>query len=824
MKKLLALATILLHIFTFSTMGYADGAIITDANGNVVSQTDGDITNVNVFGDQQYTCTNCDILDGQTLNINILNALGIADTEARAIFNIADGQASNWAGLLNLFGTAAFINTFGFNIAETFTGNVNGGALLSTLGISQEDFFSGMAELARIAGSDPAAIINSGQWNVADNSFLALVASAVQNHGVITANGGAAILAAGDEVTMDISGGSGLISVAINKSIDAAVYDKDGNKIADAISNTGEIRANGGLAILTAQAAEAAFDNVINHTGIIEANTVREEGGRIILDGGDEGVTAVTGDLYAIGDDVDEKGGSVKVLGEKVGVFGDAIIETSGYNGGGEVLIGGNYQGVGTERTADATYISADAIIKADAILEGDGGKIIVWSDNTTRAYGTFSAKGGSVSGNGGLVETSGKQFLDVDGARVDASAANGNAGTWLLDPRNVEVVAAITNGGGNQYGSFGANGGGPGDWYPNATGTLPSQVLNTQINGHLNAGTNVTISSYNATNVSNGNISVLAPISKTAGGDATLKFVDDPYTTNIQSILIDAAITSTAGKLNLYFSLGGALTFTANAIINTLGGSMIVVGAPSEITQQAGSQLNVGDLDINASGNIHLNQTANVFGTINADASFSVGGDINIADSGTPTRIYELRTGGTGGAANSINYNHTGSGDVTLTSGRVITAGGNITMDTSHALSIDAPSIIKTGDVGGGTVTVTGATVLTTPVADTGSVITLIGGAPDTIIDFTISGPVSQATNYIINATRDILGQATVTTTGGANVVMTADSDLDGLGGVWIESAGGINSSGDVTITGSAINAPGNGNGLSIFIEGDGK
>ena len=52
-----------------------------------------------------------------------------------------------------------------------------------------------------------------------------------------------------------------------------------------------------------------------------------------------------------------------------------------------------------------------------------------------------ISAKGGLASGNGGFVETSGHQALDVGGT-VNASATHGNGGTWLLDPNNITINA----------------------------------------------------------------------------------------------------------------------------------------------------------------------------------------------------------------------------------------------------------------------------------------------------------------------------------------------------------------------------------------------
>ena len=55
--------------------------------------------------------------------------------------------------------------------------------------------------------------------------------------------------------------------------------------------------------------------------------------------------------------------------------------------------------------------MSVDAATKIDASAKdkGDGGKVILWSDQTTSFAGTILALGGSEFGNGGFVETSGK-------------------------------------------------------------------------------------------------------------------------------------------------------------------------------------------------------------------------------------------------------------------------------------------------------------------------------------------------------------------------------------------------------------------------------
>ena len=138
-------------------------------------------------------------------------------------------------------------------------------------------------------------------------------------------------------------------------------------------------------------------------------------------------------------------GGQVNVLGDRVALI-DANINADGINGGGTVLIGGDFQGLGMVPKSEHTVVNNDSFISADAIRNGDGGRVIVWSDGMTNFAGTISAKGGEFSGNGGFVEVSGKQQLRFDGT-VDVTAAFGTKGTILLDPENVTVGEEISEG-----------------------------------------------------------------------------------------------------------------------------------------------------------------------------------------------------------------------------------------------------------------------------------------------------------------------------------------------------------------------------------------
>ncbi len=187
--------------------------------------------------------------------------------------------------------------------------------------------------------------------------------------------------------------------------------------------------ANGGTILVTAQAAKNVLDNVINLNGVAIANSVSQHGGQIILSGGDAGTVSVSGKLLALGKAAGTSGGKIHITGNRVLVNAPATIDASGSIGGGEILLGGNQQGIGPLQHALETRIASGASLAADAIESGNGGTIIVWSDNYTDVGGSLSAQGGAVSGNGGFIETSSHNLLSVHGTKINLLAKNGAAG-----------------------------------------------------------------------------------------------------------------------------------------------------------------------------------------------------------------------------------------------------------------------------------------------------------------------------------------------------------------------------------------------------------
>src|SRR5262249_58997946 len=94
-----------------------------------------------------------------------------------------------------------------------------------------------------------------------------------------------------------------------------------------------------------------------------------------------------------------ETGGKIMITGEKI-VLSAAQIDASGPNGGGTVLIGGDWSGgrpqsglidnasakLEPDAVPTATNVSVDAASKIDvsATAQGNGGKAIVWADGLT--------------------------------------------------------------------------------------------------------------------------------------------------------------------------------------------------------------------------------------------------------------------------------------------------------------------------------------------------------------------------------------------------------------------------------------------------------
>ncbi|AOY81030.1 filamentous hemagglutinin N-terminal domain-containing protein [Moorena producens JHB] len=126
------------------------------------------------------------------------------------------------------------------------------------------------------------------------------------------------------------------------------------------------------------------------------------------------------------------RAGRVEVSGSQISLLDNTAINVSGPNGGGTVVIG--------NQDTSRTFIAPNVEIRANAIAQGNGGRVIISGNEITGFYGNIRARGGNISGNGGYVEISGQEYLILRG-NVDTSAMNGFAGTLLLDSTDIIIA-----------------------------------------------------------------------------------------------------------------------------------------------------------------------------------------------------------------------------------------------------------------------------------------------------------------------------------------------------------------------------------------------
>ncbi|HCM43055.1 MAG TPA: hypothetical protein DIS66_07080, partial [Candidatus Omnitrophica bacterium] len=697
-KKILAAFLAVMHVLTFS----APAQQINIQEGTTVSV---DSIQVN---------------QGEQLSINVVDQLGQVCPSCRGIL-----ETNNFLnnGAIDIWGILAII-------APTIINNgsitVQGDLLLSNLGINQEQFFAGIAELSKDPALANGYILNTGDITNLTQGLLALVAAngGVHNLGTISSNGGAVVLAAGDRASFPLTR-DGVLNIDLDgiTGVKGQVFDKDGNLIDTngLVTNAGVLQANGGAVVLQAAGAEAIYDSIINHTGIIEAKSVSQENGKIILKSEAGNITVNNAVIDASGYDAGEKGGSIELLTHgNVIAEGSSTIDASGDIGGGTILIGSDVNVTGPI-TAENVFVGSDVEVKADAVTNGDGGKIIVGAREVALAYGNFSAKGGAQSGNGGFIETSGKEYLDIDGIGIDASASNGVAGTWLLDPVNVNVVSSTS---GNTQVNNISNDGFTTTFTSSITGANHrTDVLASTIVGLLEAGTNVKL--VTGSGAGDGNISILADI----------------LVSSVPALVATLTLEA-AGSITVSAAIGASAGFLLNVIMT----------AVQDININNEVRTNGGDLTVTAGDRLN---SSGVVATSGGDISFTANGeDSNIG--------IEIVTEGLSAGTGSVSLNAT-SGDVKLSSSIVTDGSGTIAVSSSRDIVLDNSSSDITS--GGGDITFTadsdanGTGVFNQ--SNSGSVITTFNaaGSGDVTInasDITVNGIINadDGTVFLKNST----------------------------------------------------------------------
>jgi len=650
-------------------------------------------------------------------------------------------------GILSSNGRVFLINPSGVVIGSTGRIDV-AGFVASSLNLSDQDFLNGRLRFTETPGAGAvsnAGVIDTSSGGAGGRVFL--VGPDVQNSGLIRSPQGQIVLAAGKSVEL-VSENSPFVTVRVVADTEQAL------NVGQLISDSGRIGMFGALVrqggVVEANSAVVGANGEIRLVATRDLTldagsrtTANGPGGGNILLQAEGGTNLISGTVEAKG--TSGQGGTIHALGVRVGLIGHGVIDASGDTGGGTVLVGGDAHGANPNvQNAQQTVIGSDGIIRADAGTTGDGGRVIVWSDESTRFFGSVSARGGAQGGNGGFVETSGRALQAF--GRVDTSAPNGNGGEWLLDPLDINIAATgldlLTCPAGICFDDLPLLG----NVSQISAGTIDaglrtngSVTLQAHHDINLQTNLNLTYGGGSFTAQAGNNINLGGDI--TANGTSVTLRANDPASGTASGT---GSITSQIGYGGNITTSGGNVSLSGFGVtvgnINTSGGLLgaggVTVGATGDIatgsitTASRTTGFGGGLVDLSTSGGkitvTGVIDTSGALGSAGANANGSSGGSVTITSAGATAISGGILVYGGNGATVTAGQGGSGgsAGNVLISSnGQSVTVGGNIIADGGAG---GGGGIASTGGSGGGggTVSVSGVSV-----SFTGGTITANGG-----------------------------------------------------------------------------------------------
>jgi filamentous hemagglutinin family protein len=570
--------------------------------GNVQINRDGGITTIHAGDRSIINYRSFDIAGNETVRF-------IQPTANSSVLNRITGAApTQIEGTLTANGRVYLVNPAGVFFGRGAV--IDASRFMAAAGrMTDQDFIRGIDRFTDLSGK----VVNNGTIKA---GTVLLAGAAVENNGQIS--GQQAVIAAGQDVFVR-NAGSKNIFIKVSDRAPAMIESQkkrltlgagDATGIALGVSNAGAINAT--------QYAHIESDTTTNNSGSITTN-----------------------------------GGTAKVLGQEVIVSG--TVDSSGANGGGTALVGGNWQGNGTERNAQFTTITSTGAVRADATTNGNGGTVVVWGDSHTQFEGSVTARGGLEGGNGGQMEVSGKQTLAFKPVEAAAGARDGKSanGSLLLDPKNITIVDGGTDSASGQ--TFGSN--------PSSDQSIDASALATVLNG----GTNLTLQANNDINIGED-----LTVNNASGNGGTLT-LQAGRSINIASAIVtdnggfQATANSTLGDSGNRDA--GLATITLTGSINAGSGTVLfqqdssaAVGAIS-----LGGNITAGLLDLRLANNAVTQSTGSLVLTGLSVQDGNLGGTVTL-----------------NGTNNSI-------GQLTAT------LVGNLTVSTTGALAVNAVSVSGT-------------------------------------------------------------------------------------------------------------------------------
>ncbi|MBB5863911.1 filamentous hemagglutinin N-terminal domain-containing protein [Xanthomonas sp. 3058] len=230
-----------------------------------------------------------------------------------ALNRVLGANPSLILGNLSANGQVFLLNPNGILFGKGSSVNV-GGLVASTMNISDADFQAGRYAFT---GAGSGSVVNQGNITTGDGGYVALMGRSVSNQGLIVARLGTVALAAGEAVTLDMAG-DGLLNVAVSAGAMNALAE-----------NGGIVRADGGRVLMTAQSADMLMHTSVNNTGVVQARTIEQRNGTILLLADMHSGTVTVGGVLDASAPNGGDGGFVETSAAKVSVGAGARITTA---------------------------------------------------------------------------------------------------------------------------------------------------------------------------------------------------------------------------------------------------------------------------------------------------------------------------------------------------------------------------------------------------------------------------------------------------------------------------------------------------------------
>ncbi len=607
------------------------------------------------------------VIDWNSYNVgqNATVTYNQPNSQSSTLNRISDPNVSQIFGQIKSNGEVVLVNPQGVYFSPS--ASVNVGALVATTNnISNSDYMKGKATYSENGAT--GSVVNDGKITAGLGRYVALLAPAVRNNGIIIAQMGTVVLAAGNTITLNFNSGNHLASITATPSHINAL-----------VENHNAVIAPGGLIILSARAANELVGGVINQGGKVSVSNLalNQVGGRIVIDG------------------------------DNVNLNNQSQTLAQGNGNGGQVSITGNN-----------IALNAGSTVNTSSTNQGNGGSVYVMSQSHTTVNGSIKSQGGVNGGNGGVVETSSHGSLTIGSqANINVSAQNaqGTNGNWVLDPYNLtidstaaSVISQALNTGSvtlsvNSTGcsSVGTCSTGAGDLIINSgvviqktsgsqstlnliaddavinNGTITGTLLDVNIQAAqvlLNAGSQINANQVSVTSsqsfVSYGSISGMGnnPLINILAG--TFDLFGVITANNTQGSAGSITITTTSGNL----TLESVSQLTANGSLN--GGS-ITLGANNmgTISSQGYIQTNGGN---GLGGTIKLGNSPSInLSNSNLNADGQTGGLISLSSNTGDITIQNsiIQTNGQAGPGGTILIS--GANSTSLTNNTTINAQG---------------------------------------------------------------------------------------------------------------------------------------------------